>query len=672
MHQGWRRAAGMVVGIMILATGLSAPATAAAADAPTVVAGLVAIVPGVATNTPEVTLTLRPPTGSDGTIRVSNDGATWVERPFATSVSWSLVDPAAGGVDVDGTKQVWVQYGADGTWDVEGTATVALDRVAPDPVPLPLTLDGPTWRGTLAFEGGAGDVTGQRVSLDGVNWQPWAADMTVDLWRVPGAGTWWAAGGRDLWVQVRDWAGNEGVPVRVTTTATSLDVDETGITDNLQGVTFSVPQPAIIGQPFTIHVNYPPGYVLPSNAWCQWLIHWGDDASIRSTANPTWGELFLERPKTTGACTEWTFTLPYRSARQFSWAVQIGTKTSTTEPMELARGIYTSNAHVFRALDGGTDPRFLASTLPFAYVLPDQTVAQEGDQVTYRLHVVGTTSVPQSGQWWAYPLNCYLNPHLSQDAGNTFTYRPTCNGPWVTGWTGTMYKGFMRSQYDPLVDGRAPVVTVPRVRLRVAAVGTSAPATIAWSGRDTKGSGVYRYELQVSRNGGSWQTVTLPNRLSTSVQRALGLTGTYRFRVRARDRVGNWSGWTYTDTVRATTREESSTATRWSGAWSTIADAQLSGGKAKATTAAGTNGRITTTARSLGWVTRKGPGRGLAQVWVDGVLATTVDLGAPSLSGKLEVYSRSWATAGMHTLRIVPLGTLGRPLVEVDAFLVIR
>jgi hypothetical protein len=45
-----------------------------------------------------------------------------------------------------------------------------------------------------------------------------------------------------------------------------------------------------------------------------------------------------------------------------------------------------------------------------------------------------------------------------------------------------------------------------------------------------------------------------------------------------------------------------------------------------------------------------------------------VDLGADALSSRQVVFARSWATSGRHVLRIVPLGTTGRQLVEVDAF----
>jgi hypothetical protein len=273
--------------------------------------------------------------------------------------------------------------------------------------------------------------------------------------------------------------------------------------------------------------------------------------------------------------------------------------------------------------------------------------------------------------FWTYPLNCYLNPHWSQTGGTTYTYTPKCNGPWVTGWTGVMNKGYMRSQYDPLVDGRDPKVVAPRVAPRAAAFGASVPVTVTWSATD-KGSGVYRYQLQVSRNGGSWRDVALPTRLTRSITRSLAPDGTYRFRVRARDRVGNWSDWVAGPTLRARVLQEGSTAAHWSAGWSRVTGTPLSGGAARVSTTAGSTVRLTTTARGISWVARRGPGRGLAEVVVDGVRVGTVDLGAPALTGRQVVFARSWGSASTHSVVIRNLATDGRPLVEVDAFLVVR
>ena len=679
----WTR--GIVVALaMGLALGVAPAAIAAPASASPVGSldpsidldpGALIIEPATWAAAAAVTLHLKPPTNADSVVRISNDASSWLELPYAATVAWSLVDPTAGGTDVDGPKQVWVQYGDGVDWHLEATATVDLDRVAPAAVPTGVTFDGRLWQGPLSFEpADASDVTGHRVSLDGTTWQPWRDGTTLDLWLVPGAGTWWAAGNRSLWVQVRDAAGNAGDPHELTAAVTAPDFPSSEFDENIHGVSFTTPNAAITGRPFTLKVNYPAGYTLPSNAWCQWLIHWGDDESIMSNPNPTWGELFIERPKSTGVCNQWTFTLPYRTARQFSWMLTVGTKNANTDPMEWAGGIYDSSngpSQIFRALDGSHDERFLTSTEPFAYVLPETTISQKGDPVTYRLHTVGTSTVPQSGMWWTDSLDHPLNPDWSQSGGNTFTYTPNADGPWITGWTGVMYKGYMRSQYDPLVDGRAPVVGSPIVRLRVSSFGSVGPASISWSGSD-KGSGVYQYVLEVSRNGGAWQRIALPSRLTKSVSRSLALSGSYRFRVRARDRVGNWSQWKVGPPVHAVATQDSSSKIMWTGAWTKITGAALSGGTARSTTSPTAAARISAYSRSLAWVSRRGPGRGLAQVWVDGVLAATVDLGAPTLGGKTTVFTKSWSTSATHTLRIVPLGTAGRPLVEVDAFLIVR
>ena len=74
------------------------------------------------------------------------------------------------------------------------------------------------------------------------------------------------------------------------------------------------------------------------------------------------------------------------------------------------------------------------------------------------------------------------------------------------------------------------------------------------------------------------------------------------------------------------------------------------------------------TGRSVGWVSLKAPTRGQASVYVDGHYAARVDLRSSSVTGRLVVFAKSWASVGTHTLKIVVLGTAGRPRVDVDGF----
>lgn len=71
----------------------------------------------------------------------------------------------------------------------------------------------------------------------------------------------------------------------------------------------------------------------------------------------------------------------------------------------------------------------------------------------------------------------------------------------------------------------------------------------------------------------------------------------------------------------------------------------------------------------VSWVTTRLPSSGKAQVWVDGVLVTTIDLRRSSSAWRQLVFSRHFATLAIHTIEIRIVGT-GR--VDLDGFLVMR
>lgn len=71
-------------------------------------------------------------------------------------------------------------------------------------------------------------------------------------------------------------------------------------------------------------------------------------------------------------------------------------------------------------------------------------------------------------------------------------------------------------------------------------------------------------------------------------------------------------------------------------------------------------------------VGRRGPSSGKARVYVDGQLAATIDLYRSSLRTRTVVFSKSWTTVAPHTVRVVVLGTSGRPRVDIDGFAILR
>jgi hypothetical protein len=101
---------------------------------------------------------------------------------------------------------------------------------------------------------------------------------------------------------------------------------------------------------------YPDGYELPANAWCQWYLVWGDDDALEMGPNDSFGEVLFERHHSSGACTEWTFTLPYTDARQYQWWFDVYRKPASYGPDEKGEAIYSGpTGRRFRALLDSTD-----------------------------------------------------------------------------------------------------------------------------------------------------------------------------------------------------------------------------------------------------------------------------------------------------------------------------
>jgi thermitase len=95
----------------------------------------------------------------------------------------------------------------------------------------------------------------------------------------------------------------------------------------------------------------------------------------------------------------------------------------------------------------------------------------------------------------------------------------------------------------------APVVKPPVLQSLVAMTVNGKPmpgvklAKLAWSA--TASDGIARFELHQSTNGGVYANVPLSSPTATSISLGLRTGTSYRFKVRAQDREGNWSYWAY-------------------------------------------------------------------------------------------------------------------------------
>lgn len=219
-----------------------------------------------------------------------------------------------------------------------------------------------------------------------------------------------------------------------------------------------------------------------------------------------------------------------------------------------------------------------------------------------------------------------------------------------------------------VLDTVAPTVTAPRRGLVAGTAISSGKVTlrVPWTGNDAT-SGIARYELAQSTDGGAWTAIST-TLTSPTATRSLATQHTYRFRVRAIDRAGNVGAWAYGSTFRLSRYSESNRAIRYSGSWSTVSSSAYWGGAAKRSGTAGALATLTFTGRSVAWIARTGPNRGVATVYVNGTKVATIDLYSATYRNQRVVWARNWSSSVTRTVTIRVAGTSGHPLVDVDAF----
>jgi beta-N-acetylhexosaminidase len=220
----------------------------------------------------------------------------------------------------------------------------------------------------------------------------------------------------------------------------------------------------------------------------------------------------------------------------------------------------------------------------------------------------------------------------------------------------------------PAADTNAPSLAVPVSHLySISTLGsTTVPVRTAWSATD--GCGVSRYTLQRQVAGGAWTAQALTSGSSGAIVQSLTIGSTYRYRVQATDGAGNVSAWRYGPAFRPLLTQQSSTAVHYAGTWHTGSSTSPSGGSVAYSTATGASATYTFTGVAVAWVAPRGPARGSAAVYIDGVYKGTVSLFAPSFVARQIVYATHWSGNGSHTFRIVNLGTAGHSRVDVDGF----
>ena len=103
--------------------------------------------------------------------------------------------------------------------------------------------------------------------------------------------------------------------------------------------------------------------------------------------------------------------------------------------------------------------------------------------------------------------------------------------------------------------------------------------------------------------------------------------------------------------------EQDSPAVNYTGTWFLNSNSLRSGGTAVLATDAGSHATISFTGTGIKWIGFRDPWSGIARIYLDGVLTTTVDTYFPSDQSRADGYLVNGLTYGTHTLTIEVTGT---------------
>jgi hypothetical protein len=202
--------------------------------------------------------------------------------------------------------------------------------------------------------------------------------------------------------------------------------------------------------------------------------------------------------------------------------------------------------------------------------------------------------------------------------------------------------------------------TKPSLALRTGTVNTTAvPLKLTWKATDSAALKQVRLTAPVTATYGP--TVTTANHTAKS-----GVATTWS--MTATDQAGN----TATASVAGTPVILQETSAVKSGTWASKSSTSYLGGKSYSSASKNAALTWTFTGRSVSWVASRAATSGQALVYVDGVKTATVDLKSSTTKYRDALWTKSWSTSAKHTVKIVVVGTSGRPTVTTDGIVYLK
>jgi hypothetical protein len=212
-----------------------------------------------------------------------------------------------------------------------------------------------------------------------------------------------------------------------------------------------------------------------------------------------------------------------------------------------------------------------------------------------------------------------------------------------------------------IAETTAPTFTTkPALALRTGTVNTTAvPVTLRWKAADSNALRDVRLTAPLARTYGP-TTYSASHTAKSAVATAWNMT--------AYDRAGN----TGSASVTGTPVILQETSAVKSGTWTTKSSTSYLGGKSYSSSSKNASLTWTFTGRSAAWVVSRAASSGQAYIYVDGVKAATVDLKSSTTKYRDAIWTRTWSTSAKHTVKIVVVGTSGRPTITTDGLVYLK
>jgi hypothetical protein len=197
-----------------------------------------------------------------------------------------------------------------------------------------------------------------------------------------------------------------------------------------------------------------------------------------------------------------------------------------------------------------------------------------------------------------------------------------------------------------------------------------APLRVSWPAATDASSPIAGYEVQTSVSAGPWSASRAYPGTTTAALWYGKLGAGHRFRVRARDAVGNWSEWATGPSLPLGVVDDRATAVHWSSAWYRMSTTWAHRGTLTRSTANGARMDVRVNARTIALVAPTGPTSGWLRIYVDGVYQGQISLYSAKAATRKVLWVKTFAVGGHKLLELRSVRTQTRYRTDLDAILI--